>query len=163
MRVALLTCALSMLSVHTASGQVGDAGETVGSDRPDGSEETDGYVALSADQEAQSSLTGFRAYLERTRDDDISLYETLDARLDGLEERIFVADVLFWTATAIGAATVLAAIPVLTEVDQDAGYAMMIAGASAFVLGVIIQAIVRPGHSDLLGLIDLHDRELGRR
>ena len=45
----------------------------------------------------------------------------------------------------------------------DPALGMIIGGASTFLLGVIIQAIIRPSHDDLVALIDLHDQRLGRR
>lgn len=127
----------------------------------------DSYVALSADQDAQTSLSGFRAYLERTREADARLYRVLDLRLDDLESRDTAADVVFWTATGLGVAAMIAAIPVYTELSDDMGQdfaiGLLVGGASTFVLGLIIQAIVRPSHGDLVALIDLHDQHLGRR
>lgn len=127
----------------------------------------DSYVALSADQDAQTSLSGFRAYLERTREADPRLYRVLDLRLDDLESRDTAADVVFWTATGLGVAAMIAAIPVYTELSNDLGQdlaiGLLVGGASTFVLGLIIQAIVRPSHGDLVALIDLHDQHLGRR
>ena len=121
------------------------------------------YDALSADQEAQLSLGGFRLYLERTRDLDESLYALLDPRLDDLEYRESAADVVFGLGGGLGLAVAVAGIPVYTEVSQDAGVALLVAGASTAVLALIIQALVRPGHGDLVALIDMHDERLGRR
>ena len=121
------------------------------------------YVSLSADQDAQLSLGGFRAYLERIREGDQDLYDALDPRLRGLEELDSTADIIFGAAVGLSLGALIAAIPVHEEVSQDIAYGLIIGGVSAFVLGVIIQAIVRPGHADLMGLIDLHDREAGRR
>ena len=132
------------------------------------SREAEQYLALSADQRAQLSLGGFRAYLERTRDDDQEgLYQLLDPRLDDLESRETVADVVFWTATGLGVAAVAAGIPVFAEYEgqglADLGVGLIVGGASTFLLGLIIQAFVRPSHDDLVTLIDLHDEHLGRR
>lgn len=122
-------------------------------------------VALSADDEAQLSLGGFRRYLERIRPTDPPLYRALDVRLDDLESREFAADLVFGLATGLGIAALAAAIPIYTELDggRDLAIGLAIAGASTFVLGVVIQAIVRPGRDDLMALIDHHDELAGRR
>ena len=120
-------------------------------------------VALSADQRAQLSLGGFRAYLERVREDDDSLYRVLDARLDELEERTTIADVIFWTGTILSVGALVAAIPVHEEVGLDPALGLVFGGVGTFLLAVIVQAIVRPGQSDLMALIDLYDERLGRR
>lgn len=125
--------------------------------------DAESYVALSADQDAQESLGGFRTYLERTREADTDLYRVLDARLDDLESQATAADVIFWTATGLGAASLIAAIPVHETLGLDPALGFMIAGGGVFLLGVLIQAIVRPGRGDLVELIDLHDERLGRR
>lgn len=120
---------------------------------------------LAADDEAHLSLGGFRLYLERIRPTDAAVYAELDPPLDGLQERELAADILFGVATGLGIATAAAAIPVYAELEQgeDLAIGLLIAGVSTFVLGVIIQAIVRPGHGDLLALIDRHDELVGRR
>lgn len=121
------------------------------------------YVSLSADQDAQLSLGGFRAYLERIQEGDEALYRALDPRLRGLEELDSTANIIFGVSAGLSLGALIAAIPVHEKVDQDIAYGLIIGGVSAFILGVIIQAIVRPGHGDLMALIDLHDREAGRR
>ena len=133
------------------------------SDPPAGALDPEGYVALSADQRAQLSLGGFRDFLERVREDDTDLYGLLDARLDGLEERDTIADVVFWIGTGLAVGALVAAIPVHEELGLDPAVGFIIGGVSTFVLAVIIQAIIRPGHDDLTALIDLHDQLLGRR
>lgn len=125
--------------------------------------EPDGYVVLSADQRAQLSLGGFRDYLERVRDEDDSLYQLLDPRLDALEERDVIADVIFWTGTALSVGALVSAIPVHEELGLDPALGFIIGGASTFLLAVIVQAVIRPGQSDLFALMDLHDERLGRR
>lgn len=135
---------------------------------PSGALDPESYVALSADQRAQMSLGGFRGYLERVREDDVQLYGILDVRLVVLEERETIADIIFWTATGLAAVSLITAIPVHEVLRDgpslaDEALAFIIGGASAFLLGVIIQAIIRPGHDDLMALIDLHDHQLGRR
>lgn len=121
------------------------------------------YDALSADQDAQLTLGGFRLYLERTRSVDESLYAVLDPRLDDLEYRETAADVLFGVGGGLGLAALIAGIPVYTEASEDAGVALLVAGAGTLALALIIQAFVRPGYGDLVSLIDLHDERLGRR
>jgi hypothetical protein len=134
---------------------------------PGGALEAEGYVALSADEGAQQTLGGFRAYLERVRRDDLSLYRALDPPLDDLQWRDTIADVIFWTATGLAVAAVVTAIPIYTELRDQVGreptIGLVIAGISTFVVGAIVQAIVRPTHGDLMALIDLHDQILGRR
>ncbi len=132
---------------------------------PDDAEalEAEGYVALSADQRAQLSFDGFRAYLERVQDEDDGLYRLLDPRLDALEERNTIADVIFWTGTVLAVGALVSAIPVHEELGLDPSLAFIFAGIGTFAVAVIVQAIVRPGHSDLMRLIDLHDERLGRR
>lgn len=152
---------LSLLALGAAPAAAQDDG---GDPAPTGGAlSAEGYVALSADERAQLSLDGFRRYLDRTRDADPSLYALLDPRLDDLEYREDVADVIFWTGTALGAAAIAAGIPVWTEVDQDAGIAMVAGGAGLFLVGLIVQAILRPGHGDLMAIVDLYDERLGRR
>jgi hypothetical protein len=132
---------------------------------PGGALDPESYVALSADDEAQLSLGGFRTYLERIRPTDPALYADLDLRLDALQERDVIADVIFGVGTGLGLAAAVAAIPVYTELEggTDLAIGLVIAGVSTFVLGLVIQAIVRPGHGDLLALIDYHDELVGRR
>lgn len=130
---------------------------------PGGALEADGYVALSADQRAQMSLGGFRSYLERTRASDPSLYDLIAPPLRGLEERETAADVIFWVATGLSVGALIAAIPVYEELGLDPAIGFLVGGASTFVLGLIVQAVVRPGHRDLMRLIDLYDERLGRR
>lgn len=132
-------------------------------DPPTGALDPDGYVALSADQRAQLSLGGFRGFLERIREDDTDLYRLLDARLDSLEERDTIADVVFWIGTGLAVGALGAAIPVHEELGVEPAVGFIIGGVCTFVLAVIIQAIVRPGHDDLMALIDTHDQLLGRR
>ncbi len=130
---------------------------------PGGALDPESYVALSADQRAQMSLGGFRGYLERVRQDDENLYSLLDTRLDELEERETIADVVFWTGATLSVGALVAAIPINDEFGLDASLGFIVGGAGAFLLTLIIQAILRPGHDDLMALIDLHDRQLGRR
>lgn len=129
--------------------------------------EAEQYVALSADQRAQMSLGAFRTYLERTREDDQRLYERLDPRLDELESREVAADVIFWSATGLGAVAVAVGIPLFSEYQNeslaDVGIGLMVGGAATFLLGIIVQAIIRPGQGDLMALIDMLDTQLGRR
>lgn len=152
-----LTLLVLLLIPAPASAQLDD----------EGGREAEEYVALSADQRAQLSIGGFREYLERTREEDERLYEAIDPRLSDLESRELAADVIFWTATGLGVAAVAAGIPVYTEFQDrslaDLGIGLMIGGASTFLLGVIIQAILRPNHDDLVAVIDLYDELLGRR
>lgn len=132
----------------------------------DGALDPESYVALSADDQAQLTLGGFRRYLERIQPTDAALYRELNPRLDELESRDLAADVVFWTATGLGVAALITAIPVYVELpDLDPGVAigLVVGGVSTFLLGVIIQAIVRPGHDDLVRLIDFHDELVGRR
>ncbi len=164
--LALTLTLASVLGPSAAMAQLDDAALEGAADPS--AEGDDLGVALSADQRAQLSLGGMRQYLERIREpDDDGLYALLDPRLDALEEREVAADVVFWTGTALGVAAVAAGIGVFAEYQgqglADLGLGLMIGGASAFVLGLIIQAILRPGHDDLLRLIDLHDEHLGRR
>jgi predicted cobalt transporter CbtA len=129
-----------------------------------GALDPESYAALSADDEAQASLGGFRRYLERVRADDAVLYHTLDPRLDDLESRELTADIVFWTLTGLSVAALVTAIPVYTELDsEEAMIGLVIGGVSTFLIGVIVQSIVRPGHGDLVALIDTHDEILGRR
>ncbi len=132
-----------------------------------GALDPESYATLSADEHAQLTLGGFRHYLERIRASDAALYAQLDPRTRDLEGRETAADVVFWTATGLGAAALIAAIPVYTELGDSGGsdvaIGLLIGGLSAFVLGVVIQAIVRPGHQDLVRLIDYHDELVGRR
>lgn len=131
-----------------------------------GALDPESYVALSADEHAQLTLGGFRLYLERIRPTDAALYAQLDPRLRELEGRDAAADAVFWTATGLSVAALIASIPVYTEVEgigQDAAIGLIIGGVSTFVLGVVIQAILRPGHPDLVQLIDYHDELVGRR
>src|SRR5690606_2703816 len=60
-----------------------------------GALDPESYATLAADDEAQLTLGGFRGYLERIRPTDAALYAALDPRLDGLEERDVIADVIF--------------------------------------------------------------------
>lgn len=130
-----------------------------------GALDPESYATLAADDEAQLTLGGFRGYLERIRPTDAALYAALDPRLDGLEERDVIADVIFGVGTGLGIALSVAAIPAYVELDggEDVAIALVVAGVSTFVLGVVIQAIVRPGHGDLMALIDQHDELVGRR
>lgn len=128
-----------------------------------GDEELEGPAVLSSDPRAHLSLGGFRGYLERLREDDDALYGILDPRLDALEERNTIADVIFWTGTALAVGALVSAIPVHEELGLDASLAFIFAGVGTFALAAIVQAIVRPGQSDLMALIDLHDQRLGRR
>ena len=145
-----------LLAPASASAQLLDSAET--------EEESQDSLVLTGDDLAQLNLGDFRAYLERIRGaEDDGLYRLLDPRLDDLEGRETAADVIFWTSAGLGVAAVVAGIPVYEEVSQDAGIAMFVAGGGTFLLGVIIQAVLRPSHGDLLALIDLHDEHLGRR
>ncbi|HEY8429673.1 MAG TPA: hypothetical protein VIL20_14915 [Sandaracinaceae bacterium] len=132
-----------------------------------GALDPESYVALAADEDAQFTLGGFRRYLERIRASDAALYAALDPRLRDLEGRETAADAIFWTATGLSVAALVAAIPVYTElgegVREEAAIGLVAGGLGAFVLGLVVQAIVRPGHQDLLLLIDRHDELVGRR
>lgn len=124
------------------------------------------YAALSADDQAQLTLGGFRGYLQRIRATDAALYAELDPRLRDLEGRETAADAVFWTATALGAGALIAAIPVYTELGEgstDIAVGLVVGGLSTFLVGLIVQAIVRPGQQDLVQLIDHHDDLVGRR
>lgn len=123
------------------------------------------YAALSADDQAQLTLGGFRGYLQRIRATDAALYAELDPRLRDLEGRETAADAVFWTATALGAGALIAAIPVYTELEEgtDIAVGLVVGGLSTFLVGLIVQAIVRPGQQDLVQLIDHHDDLVGRR
>lgn len=128
-----------------------------------GALDPESYVSLSVDQRAQLTLSGFRLYLERIREGDEELYGALDPRLHALEERDVIADAIFWSATGLSLGAVAVGIPVYQEVSVDAGIGLLIGAAGTFVLGVIIQALIRPGHDELMALIDLHDEQVGRR
>jgi hypothetical protein len=163
--LALVTCACSALLFATsASAQESGPDELPSAPAPDDAE---GYVSLSADDLAQLSLGGFRRYLNRIRATDAELFAQLDPQTAALEERDTVADVIFGTATSVSVAALVAAVPVYTEIGaptgSDVAIGLVVAGLSTFALGVIIQAIVRPGHSDLVALIDRHDELVGRR
>jgi hypothetical protein len=133
-------------------------------DAPEGGAlEAEGYVALSADPRAQASLGGFRAYLERTRELDEALYAALDPRLAELERRETAADWVFGVATGLSVGALVAAIPVHETLGLDPAIGFLVGGGATFVLGLIVQAVLRPGHADLMRLIDLHDERLGRR
>ena len=122
------------------------------------------YAALAADDHAQLTLGGFRRYLERIEESDPLIYSTLDPRLDDLELRTLAADVVFGVTAGLGIAALVTAIPIETELDQsDAALGLLIGGLSMMLVGVIVQAIVRPSHGDLVRLIDLHDELVGRR
>jgi hypothetical protein len=122
------------------------------------------YAALAADDHAQMSLGGFRRYLERIEEGDALLYRQLDPRLDDLESREVAADAIFWTSLGLSVAALVTAIPIETELGRsDIAIGLVIAGVSTFLVGIIVQAIVRPGHGDLVRLIDVHDELVGRR
>lgn len=122
------------------------------------------YQALAADEDAQVSLGGFRRYLERIRESDALIYRQLDPRLDDLELRTVAADVVMGITIGLGVAALVTAIPIETELRQtDAAIGLLIGGLSAILVGVIVQAIVRPSHQDLVLLIDAHDELVGRR
>lgn len=159
MRAAITVLLLSLAPLSAAAQ---DDDRVVSPDDADALE-AEGYVALSADQRAQLSFDGFRAYLERVQDEDDGLYRLLDPRLDALEERNTIADVIFWTGTVLAVGALVSAIPVHEELGLDPSLAFIFAGIGTFAVAVIVQAIVRPGHSDLMRLIDLHDERLGRR
>jgi hypothetical protein len=152
---AWILAAISLIPLAAAA-QEGDAAM-----------DANGYVALSADDEAQASLGGFRRYLERIRPTDPDLYLALDPTLDGLQERETWADVIFWTGTILGGGAMIAAIPVASEgplADRTAiAIGLISAGATTFLLGLIINAFVRPNHDDLMQLVDRHDSLVGRR
>lgn len=130
--------------------------------------ESNGYVALSADDEAQSSLGGFRRYLERIHTNDAELYLALDPPLRELESRETWSDVVFWTATILAIGAMVAAIPIAVDssISQDhtliAG-TLIGGGGAIFVIGLLINAFLRPGHDDLQALVDRHDALVGRR
>lgn len=128
--------------------------------------EPGGYVALSADDEAQASLGGFRLYLERIRPTDEQLYLQLDPELDGLEGRELASDVVFWSTAILGLGAMIAAIPIATEVRPDGtsiSVGMVIGGGLTFALGLLINAFIRPSRGDLMAIIDHHDELVGRR
>ncbi len=159
---------LSLLVASSASAQASNVQARVpqAPAAEDGALDPDSYVALSADQQAQLTLGGFRGYLERIRPTDGALYAALDPQLDELESRETVADIIFWTGTGLGVAALLAAIPVYTlmpDLDPGVTIGLVVGGLTTFLVGVIVQAIVRPGHGDLMRLIDAHDRFLGHR
>ncbi len=158
MRVFAAAMVCVVLSSASVEAQEGPSGSAL---------DPNSYVALSADELAQISLGGFRSYLERIRAGDALLYRQLDPRLDSLEERELAADVVFWVGTGLGIAALASAIPVYLLVREerrdDPTIGLIVAGLSTFVLGVIIQAIIRPAHGDLVQLIDLHDELVGRR
>lgn len=121
------------------------------------------YASLTADDDAQLSLGGFRGYLERISESDPGIYRLLDPRLDDLEYRDSAADVVFGVSFGLGLAALGTSIPVYLEVGEEPGIGLIIGGLSAIVIGIVIQAIIRPGHQDLVALIDLHDERVGRR
>ena len=121
------------------------------------------YATLSADADAQASLGGFRLYLERVREGDAELYAALDPRLRSLEERETISDVVFWSGFIVGLGLLGAAIPVaLEDVGLEPTIGLLVAGGSTLALAVLIAAIVRPGHADLVRLFEVHDRQIGR-
>jgi hypothetical protein len=121
------------------------------------------YASLTADDEAQMTLGGFRNYLERISQSDPGIYRLLDPRLDDLEYRDTAADVVFGVSFGLGLAALGVSIPIYTEIGETPGIGLIVGGLSAIVIGIVIQAIVRPGHPDLVALIDLHDERVGRR
>jgi len=162
MRLALCSLLVVLALPLAASAQDAPVSNTGG-----GALDPESYVALSADQRAQLSLAGFRSYLERIRPTDAALYGVLDPRLEELETRETAADVVFGLSGGLSVAALVAAIPVYTQVQsadgETAAIGLVIGGLSTFVLGLVIQAFLRPNHDDLMRLIDLHDATLGRR
>lgn len=160
MRIALvlLLCAGAALPAPASAQESPSAGGEL--------DDAEGYAALSADDLAQLTLGGFRRYLERIRTTDAALYAELDPPTAAVEDQDRAADAVFWAATGLSAAALIAAIPIHTELGDsgsDVALALLVGGVSTFVLGAIIQAIVRPGHSELVRLIDRHDELVGRR
>lgn len=167
MRWLLLTAALLAAPAGAHAQDAPGVMEEGGAEPAGGALSAEGYVALSADQRAQISLDGLRAYLERTRASDEALYDALDPPLAELESRETTADVIFWTATGLSLAALIGAIPAYElageDLRTDLAVGLLVGGVSTFVLGLIVQAILRPGHGDLVRLIDRHDELLGRR
>jgi hypothetical protein len=125
--------------------------------------DAEGYLVLSADQDAQASIGGFRRYLERVRPEDGALYALLDPPLADLERRERAANIVFGVGGTLGIGASLASIAVFSEVGDEAGWATLGAGLGVLAVTVVIQAILRPSFSELAALIDRHDRALGRR
>ncbi|MGF1468062.1 MAG: hypothetical protein ACFCGT_18220 [Sandaracinaceae bacterium] len=145
---------------------LGGAGSAAAQDSPPTGDvlSPEGNPVLAADQIAQQSIGGFRVYLERIRPTDPDLYAALDPTLDRLERRLFFANLTFGVSAVLGIGGLAVGIPFITEdVNEGVGIGLTVAGAATLALGLLIQAILRPGQSDLLALIDEHDRFLGRR
>lgn len=121
------------------------------------------YAALTADDEAQLSLGGFRRYLQRIEESDPQLYRLLDPRLSDLEERSTVADVVFGVSLGLSIAGAFGTIPAYEFAGEEAALGVALGSAGLLLVGAIVQAIIRPGHGDLVALIDLHDERVGRR
>jgi len=130
---------------------------------PGGALSMQNYLALSNDQEAQLSFGGFRSYLERVQHEEPELYSLLDERLDVLEDRETTADYVFGFGAVISTLSLIAAIPTHEVVGLDPALGFVVGGSAGLLITLIVQAILRPGHSDLMALIDAHDRSLGRR
>ena len=129
---------------------------------PGGALDPTTYASLTADDEAQVSLGGFRLYLERIEESDPQLYGLLDPRLRDLEDRSTAADVVFGVSLGLAVAGALGAIPAYELAGEEA-IGVLLGSAGLLLIGAIVQAIIRPGHGELVALIDLHDERVGRR
>ena len=130
---------------------------------PGGALDPTTYASLTADDEAQVSLGGFRLYLERIEESDPQLYGLLDPRLRDLEDRSTAADVVFGVSLGLAVAGALGAIPAYELAGEEAAIGVLLGRAGLLLIGAIVQAIIRPGHGELVALIDLHDERVGRR
>jgi len=130
---------------------------------PGGALDPTTYASLTADDEAQVSLGGFRLYLERIEESDPQLYGLLDPRLRDLEDRSTAADVVFGVSLGLAVAGALGAIPAYELAGEEAAIGVLLGSAGLLLIGAIVQAIIRPGHGELVALIDLHDERVGRR
>ena len=130
---------------------------------PGGALDPTTYASLTADDEAQVSLGGFRLYLERIEESDPQLYGLLDGRLRDLEDRSPAADVVFGVSLGLAVAGALGAIPAYELAGEEPAIGVLLGSAGLLLIGAIVQAIIRPGHGELVALIDLHDERVGRR
>ena len=130
---------------------------------PGGALDPTTYASLTADDEAQVSLGGFRLYLERIEESDPQLYGLLDGRLRDLEDRSTAADVVFGVSLGLAVAGALGAIPAYELAGEEPAIGVLLGSAGLLLIGAIVQAIIRPGHGELVALIDLHDERVGRR
>ena len=108
-------------------------------------------------------LGGFRRYLQRIEESDPQLYRLLDPRLSELEERSTVADVVFGVSLGLSIAGAFGTIPAYEFAGEEAALGVALGSVGLLLVGAIVQAIIRPGHGDLVALIDLHDERVGRR